>query len=89
MAKLSGAGHVLLAGITRDKGRMEIGLKGGGDARGRPLTQDMKKVLAGTGRRLGADVIIDSTGASVSLKSALDWVRPAGQITKVGWGPSR
>ena len=32
-------------------------------------------------RELGA------VGASISLKSALDWVRPAGHITKVGWGP--
>jgi L-iditol 2-dehydrogenase len=31
--------------------------------------------------------VIDATGASASLKLALDIVRPAGQITKVGWGP--
>jgi alcohol dehydrogenase/L-iditol 2-dehydrogenase len=87
MARLSGAGHVLLAGITRDKGRMEIGLKAGATHGVDTQTQDMKQVLAGLGDGLGADVIIDSTGASVSLKNALDWVRPAGQISKVGWGP--
>ena len=31
--------------------------------------------------------MIDATGASASLKLALDIVRPNGQITKVGWGP--
>jgi len=87
MAKLSGAGHVLLAGITRDKARMEIGLKAGATHAVDTQTQDMKKLLAGLGDGLGADVIIDSTGASVSLKNALDWVRPAGHISKVGWGP--
>jgi L-iditol 2-dehydrogenase len=35
----------------------------------------------------GIDLVIDATGASISLKLALDIVRPAGQITKVGWGP--
>ncbi len=36
---------------------------------------------------LGADVVIDAAGHSITLKIALDLVRPAGWITKVGWGP--
>jgi len=36
---------------------------------------------------LGADLLIDATGASRALKTALELVRPGGQITKVGWGP--
>jgi len=87
MARLSGAGRVILAGITRDKSRMETGLKAGATHAVDTQTQDMKQVLAGINDGLGADVIIDSTGASVSLKNALDWVRPAGHISKVGWGP--
>jgi alcohol dehydrogenase/L-iditol 2-dehydrogenase len=87
MAKLSGAGRVILAGTTRDQGRMDIGLKAGATHAVDVQTQDMMKLLSGMGDGLGADVIVDSTGASISLKSALDWVRPAGQITKVGWGP--
>ena len=35
---------------------------------------------------LGADGVIDATGASAALKTALEIVRPAGWITKVGWG---
>jgi L-iditol 2-dehydrogenase len=35
----------------------------------------------------GVDLVIDAAGVSASLKLALDIVRPAGQITKVGWGP--
>ena len=35
----------------------------------------------------GLDLVIDAAGVSASLKLALDIVRPAGQITKVGWGP--
>jgi alcohol dehydrogenase/L-iditol 2-dehydrogenase len=32
-------------------------------------------------------LVIDAAGVSATLKLALDIVRPAGQITKVGWGP--
>jgi alcohol dehydrogenase/L-iditol 2-dehydrogenase len=87
MARLSGAGRVVLAGISRDKGRMETGLKAGATHAVDVQKDDMKKVLADLGDGLGADVVIDSTGASVSLQSAIDWVRPAGHVTKVGWGP--
>ena len=36
---------------------------------------------------LGVDVVIDAAGVSPTLKLALELVRPAGWITKVGWGP--
>jgi L-iditol 2-dehydrogenase len=36
---------------------------------------------------LGVDVAIDASGASVTLQMAMQAVRPAGQIIKVGWGP--
>ena len=36
---------------------------------------------------LGADGVIDAAGASITLKIALNLVRPAGWISKVGWGP--
>jgi len=31
--------------------------------------------------------VIDATGISAALRTAMDLVRPAGWITKVGWGP--
>jgi alcohol dehydrogenase/L-iditol 2-dehydrogenase len=31
--------------------------------------------------------VIDAAGASATLKIALDIVRPAGWVSKVGWGP--
>lgn len=87
MARLSGAGHVILAGISRDASRMETGKRAGATHAVDTQKQDLKTVLSEVGDGLGADVIIDSTGASASLKDALEWVRPAGHITKVGWGP--
>jgi alcohol dehydrogenase/L-iditol 2-dehydrogenase len=87
MARLAGAGKVVIAGVTRDKGRMEIGLKAGCTHAVDVQTEDAAAVIRGLGDGLGADVVIDAAGVSASLKSALDWVRPAGQVTKVGWGP--
>jgi alcohol dehydrogenase/L-iditol 2-dehydrogenase len=31
--------------------------------------------------------VVDAAGVSATLRIALQLVRPAGQITKVGWGP--
>ena len=36
---------------------------------------------------LGADGVIDAAGSSITLKIALELVRPNGFISKVGWGP--
>jgi alcohol dehydrogenase/L-iditol 2-dehydrogenase len=87
LAKLSGAGTVVLVGMGRDRARMDIGLKAGATHAVNLEAQDVGQWLAERGDGLGADVVIDSTGASASLQSALAWVRPAGHITKVGWGP--
>ena len=32
-------------------------------------------------------MVVDAAGVSATLKLAMDIVRPAGQISKVGWGP--
>lgn len=36
---------------------------------------------------MGADCVVDAAGASATLLQAMDWVRPQGQVLKVGWGP--
>ncbi|HYE97785.1 MAG TPA: zinc-binding dehydrogenase [Planctomycetota bacterium] len=87
MARLAGAGRVVLAGTSRDKGRMEVGLKAGATHAVDVQSQDVPAFLRDLNDGLGADVIIDAAGVSGSLKSALEWVRPGGQISKVGWGP--
>ena len=35
----------------------------------------------------GVDVVIDAAGVSATFQLAMQVVRPAGQIIKVGWGP--
>jgi len=81
MAKLRGA-SVALVGLERDKKRLSVAEQYDcttilGDA------SDWAKEVDG----LGADGVVDATGISASLKTALELVRPAGWISKVGWGP--
>lgn len=80
MARLCGA-EVALVGLESDRQRLEIARVYGcepivGDATGWARDRD----------GLGADGVIDAAGVSVTLKVALDLVRPAGWISKVGWG---
>jgi alcohol dehydrogenase/L-iditol 2-dehydrogenase len=82
LARLCGAGRVVLAGLRRDRTRLETGLRMGATHAVEIPSQDPRGLIEG----LGADLVIDAAGASGALRSALEWVRPGGQITKVGWG---
>jgi L-iditol 2-dehydrogenase len=80
IARMSGA-DVLVVGLERDATRLEIARTYGcetivGDA------GDWSRARDG----LGADCVVDAAGVSSTLKVAIDLVRPAGSITKVGWG---
>lgn len=80
MAKLNGA-EVAVLGLESDAARFEVAKKYGCT----PLTDAKDWCLERDG--LGADVVIDAAGVSPTLKLAIDVVRPAGWVTKVGWGP--
>jgi alcohol dehydrogenase/L-iditol 2-dehydrogenase len=81
MARLCGA-EVAIVGLAQDSHRLEIAKQYGceiiiGDAKSWAIDRD----------GLGCDGVIDAAGASVTLKIALELVRPSGWISKVGWGP--
>jgi L-iditol 2-dehydrogenase len=81
MARLCGA-QVALVGLEQDSHRLDIAKQYGcevivGDATGWAMQRD----------GLGCDGVIDAAGASITLSIALQLVRPAGWISKVGWGP--
>lgn len=81
MARLCGA-EVAVVGLEADRHRIEIAKQYGcegiiGDAMPWATQRD----------GLGADCVIDAAGSSVTLKMALQLVRPKGTISKVGWGP--
>ncbi|MFN5321447.1 MAG: zinc-binding dehydrogenase [Planctomycetota bacterium] len=80
MARLCGA-EVALVGLEADRRRLEIAREYGCE----PIigsATDWAKARDG----LGADGVIDAAGVSATLKVAIDLVRPAGWISKVGWG---
>jgi alcohol dehydrogenase/L-iditol 2-dehydrogenase len=81
MAQLGGA-TVAVFGLEQDAGRLEIARRCGCHGLTDGLTE-----WAFEADGLGADGAIDATGASESLRKALEIVRPNGWITKVGWGP--
>jgi alcohol dehydrogenase/L-iditol 2-dehydrogenase len=84
MAKLSGAGALIVAGLPSDKHRLAVAKEIGATA---TLEGGVQDYVSKLGDGLGVDVAIDASGASVTLQMAMQAVRPAGQIIKVGWGP--
>lgn len=87
LAKLSGAGWLGVAGLKQDRDRLEIARSLGADRTLDGNTEETLEVIHSQGDGLGVDVVIDAAGHSATLQMALAAVRPAGQITKVGWGP--
>lgn len=86
MAKLSGAGWGGVAGLPQDQKRLALAARLGADRTINMKEENLVDVARSVGDGLGMDVVIDATGASPSLQDAIAAVRPAGQITKVGWG---
>jgi len=81
MARLCGA-EVAVVGLDADTHRLNIAEQYGcigvvGDPTPWAIERD----------GLGADVVIDAAGVSITLGIAMKLVRPNGKITKVGWGP--
>jgi L-iditol 2-dehydrogenase len=87
MAKLSGAGQLIVIGIPADAKRLETSKRIGADTVLVAQDGSVEEWVKNFGDGYGVDLVIDAAGVSASLKLALDIVRPAGQITKVGWGP--
>lgn len=86
MATLSGAGRVIVAGLPSDTGRLNVARQIGADT----TLEDPDRVVPFVeelGDGMGVDVVIDAAGVSATLEQAMEVVRPAGHITKVGWGP--
>ena len=87
LAKLSGAGHLIVIGTAVDAKRLAVAERMGADTTLGAQGEDVAEWVRNFGDGYGLDLVIDAAGVSASLKLALEIVRPAGQITKVGWGP--
>lgn len=80
VAKLCG-GDVAILGLPSDHARFKVAEQYGCTT----LTDATEWSRERDG--LGVDVVVDAAGVSATLKLAMEFVRPAGWITKVGWGP--
>jgi len=87
MAKVAGAGHLVVIGIPADAHRLEVAKTLGAETTLGAKGEDIAAWTKNFNDGYGFDLVIDAAGVSATLKTALDIVRPAGQITKVGWGP--
>jgi alcohol dehydrogenase/L-iditol 2-dehydrogenase len=87
VAKIAGAGELVVIGTPPDAKRLEVAKQLGAThtlgAQGEDIVAWTKNFRDG----FGFDLVIDAAGVSAALKTAIDIVRPAGQISKVGWGP--
>lgn len=80
MVRLQG-GIVAVVGLEQDAARLAIAEQYGCET----IQGDCREwALEGDG--LGVDGVVDAAGVSKTLEVAIDIVRPAGWISKVGWG---
>jgi len=87
MARLCGAGHIVVIGLSSDANRLETAARIGAATTLRLDEEDPMEWVRAFGDGYGVDIVIDAAGASAALELALKLVRPGGRITKVGWGP--
>ncbi|HRA65092.1 MAG TPA: zinc-binding dehydrogenase [Caldilinea sp.] len=87
IARISGAGVILMLGTDVDAQRLEVAEELGADYTVNVQRDDAAGLLHSLGDGFGADVVVDCTGVSAALKQALDLVRPLGAVVKIGWGP--
>ena len=81
MARLCGA-EVAIVGLPRDAERLQVAKHYGCTTLTEGVEEWSREVDG-----LGVDGVIDATGVSAALQTAMQVVRPAGWISKVGWGP--
>jgi alcohol dehydrogenase/L-iditol 2-dehydrogenase len=87
LARISGAGTLIMLGTDVDVQRLEVAAELGAHYTVNVQRDDAAGLLRSLGDGYGADVVVDCTGVSAALKQALDLVRPLGTVVKIGWGP--
>jgi L-iditol 2-dehydrogenase len=86
LAQLSGAAEIVVIGTSGDDRRLEFAKEFGATITINSSAEDSLIKIKSLGDGYGADLVLDLAGSSATLKLSMDAVRPAGQITKIGWG---
>jgi alcohol dehydrogenase/L-iditol 2-dehydrogenase len=87
IARISGAGTIVVLGTEVDAQRMEVAQELGAHYTVNVQREDAAALVRSLGDGFGADLVVDCTGVSAALHQALQLVRPLGSIVKIGWGP--
>lgn len=86
MCRLCGPGRLVLVGTSKDEARLAVGRQLGAGITLMADRDDVMESVRALGDGFGAHLVVDCVGISAALQTALQLVRPAGQITKLGWG---
>ena len=87
VAKLRGASEIVMLGTRHDSKRLSVAAEIGATQTLNIDEADPLDLVRSLGDGYGADLVVDCSGVSIALQSALEMVRPNGTITKIGWGP--
>jgi alcohol dehydrogenase/L-iditol 2-dehydrogenase len=85
VARLAGAGTIVVTGTARDTARLALARELGADITVDVTQEDPRDVVAGLGDGYGAHLVIDAAGVPAAIQQSLDVVRRNGQVTKLGW----
>ena len=88
MAQICGASEIIIVGAKGDEERLKMALNYGATMALNSMTDNVSEIVHSLGDKYGADLVLDTAGVSPTLALSIDVVRPAGQITKIGWGPA-
>jgi L-iditol 2-dehydrogenase len=83
-AKIAGAKHVILTGVSADKERFNIAKGLGADSIINVENEDAVKAVKGLTEGLGADVVFEASGSSAARKQAFSIVRRCGKVGLIG-----
>jgi L-iditol 2-dehydrogenase len=87
VARVCGAANIVLAGLERDAGRLEIGRKVGATHTAVMGRDDVPALVNKLTGDVGADLVVDAAGPAATVRLSMDIVKRNGQITKIAWGP--
>lgn len=86
MARLGSPSTLWMIGTASDRVRLSIARELGAARTLVTGEEDVLEAAREIGDGFGPDLVVDATGVSAAMEQALQMVRPAGQITKIGWG---
>jgi len=84
VAKASGAEKVIITGVNADKDRLRLAENLGADMTINVEEEDAVAIIKSVTDGLGADVVIEASGASAARKQAFNLVRRCGKVGLIG-----